>query len=92
MSDQEEKTPWYATEFMGQVYVWSILIAIFLAIGGKEAFDVLLGFLFMFIPGGLIAMTLSKVFYGDLGEAKSMWLLCTIVLSVLIVGIPKLVN
>ena len=59
MSDQEEKTPWYATEFMGQAYVLFLLSLVFLAFMGWSEFIKLL--LEQVIPFAILATLVAYI-------------------------------
>ena len=84
MSDQEEeKTPWYATEAMGQTYVWSVLLGILLAIFGLDA--VWSFFLLEMLPfavlAALVAFPAKRYYPIDYSDAFLMAFIVLLVLS-----------
>ena len=90
-SEEEHKVPWYKSEAMSQIIVWSILIGIFVAISGIDmALEVLINFIPYVLFGGLFALGISKFIYGDFSEAKDMWILCAVGLFFLIELVPRL--
>ena len=82
MSDQEEeKTPWYATEAMGQTYVWSVVLGILVAIFGLDAvWSFFLETLPFAVFAALIAFPAKRYYPIDYSDA---FLMAFIVLVVL---------
>lgn len=82
MSDQEEKTPWYATESMGQVYVLFILSLVFLAfMGWNEFIKLLLEQAIPFALLGALVAYITKIFINE--DFSDLWLIFFIVLMAL---------
>ena len=92
MSDQEEeKTPWYATEAMGQTYVWSVVLGILVAIFGLDA---VWSFFFLeMLPfavlAALIAFPAKRYYPIDYSDA---FLMAFIVLVVLYLTREEILN
>ena len=82
MNDQEEeKPPWYATEFMGQVYTLFVLSLIFVAFAGWYDFFQLL--LEQMIPFALLAVLITRFSKRLRNEDRDIWILVFLVLMVL---------
>lgn len=91
MNDQEEdKTPWYATEFMGQIYVLFVLSLVFLAFMGWYGFFRLL--LEQMIPFALLAVLITRFSKRLRNDDRDIWILVFVVLMGLWVFVGELLG